>query len=633
MKVHTMCGIAGKLYFDKSKNADPEAIKRMTDKIAHRGPDDEGIFTQGCVGLGNRRLAIIDTSPAGHMPMSDIEGKIWITFNGEIYNFLQLRAELEKGGVQFRSRTDTEVILALYRKHGFDCIKYLNGMFAFAIWDSERELLFLARDRIGKKPLKYYHDDHVFIFCSELKGILENPEVKKEVDWPAIDEYLTYNYVPHPKTGFKSIWKLPPASYMVVQNGKAEVTQYWNIDFTHKLDHSESEWETIMEEKLRESVELRLVSDVPLGAHLSGGIDSGMIVALMAEATREPVKTFSIGFKEKAYDELPYARAIAKRYGTQHHEFVMKPISVSQQVAALAYHYEEPYADSSALPSWYLAEMTRKHVTVALNGDGGDENFAGYMRYEGVRLFSKLRRLPLQSVRPVLEQLNHFGYRLTRYKLFQRGSSFMRSYSKSALDFYLGIVDHFGAQEKDLIYSPEFRQKVIGSRWHSFLETAFIETQADRLIDKFLGTDLRSSLPDDLLVKTDMASMAHSLEVRSPFLDYEFIELAAKMPFRLKIRSGHRKYLLKRIASRRLPRECIERPKQYFSIPLDHWFREELYGYLESELFDEQFLKIGFEKEGIRRLLEEHVQGKQNHDSRLWSLLMLKSWLKAYDLL
>ncbi len=620
-----MCGIAGKLYF-KEKKVTPEEIKKMTDAISHRGPDDEGIFVRENVGLGHRRLSIIDLSAAGHQPMSDEEGKIWIVFNGEIYNFLELREKLEKEGVKFRSKTDTEIIIHLYKKYGVKCLNYLRGMFAFAIWDEFKKELFIARDRLGKKPLKYYFDDHVFIFASELKAVLPNTEVKKEIDFEAIDEYLTYQYIPHPKTGFKNIWKLEPAHYLIVKNGRVIKEKYWDLDYTKKLDYSEEEWEEIILNKLKEAVRLRLISDVPLGAHLSGGIDSSLIVALMAKEMKEPVKTFSIGFKEADYNELPFARMVAEKYKTDHHEFIVEPNAI-EVLPKLAYHYEEPYADSSALPTWYLSELTRQNVTVALNGDGGDENFAGYDRYAALKLFHDLKFIPSKKI---LKEINKKLYDLTKIKLFRKGYRFLDSYDTDPLSFYLKIIDHFGAEDKKSIYSVELEEKVKNSRWNSFLNSKFENGKNLNWLDQILYTDINSYLPDDLLVKVDIASMAHALEIRSPFLDHEFMELTAKIPDNLKLNGFNKKYILKKLAYRYLPKECIDRPKQGFGVPLEHWFRGSLESYLNERLFDEKFSVFGFKKDGLKKMIDDHKNHRSNYANQLWDLLMLREWLESF---
>lgn len=621
-----MCGIVGKLHLQTNQLAKKDDLLKMANALKHRGPDDEGFYVDGAIGLGHRRLSVIDLSPSGHQPMNDATGRYHIIFNGEIYNFQELRAELKLEGVQLQSQSDTEVIIYLYKKLGPDCLKKLRGMFAFAIWDSQDKSLFIARDRVGKKPLKYYHDSNVFIFASELKAILTQPEVIKEPDWQAIDEYLTYQYVPSPKTGFKNIYKLEPASYLIIKDGKITKQKYWSLDFTKKLALSEQEWEKAVLDKLNEAIKLRLISDVPLGAHLSGGIDSSLIVVLMASQSKTPVKTFSIGFKEDRFNELPFARLVADRYNTEHHEFVVEPNAI-EVLEDLVYHYEEPYADSSALPTWYLAKLTRQHVTVALNGDGGDENFAGYSRYNALKLWRQLKFIPFKGA---LKAINQALYRATKIPIFRKGYRFLEAYDKSEVDFYLKIVDYFGQDEKALIYGPELASKVKGSRWHSFLADKFAESGNLNWLDQLLYTDINSYLPDDLLVKVDIASMAHALEIRSPFLDQELLELTARMPSGLKMRGHNKKHLLKKIAYKYLPRECIDRPKQGFGVPLEFWFRNELLQPLRDHLLDTKFVNLGFKREGLEQLINDHASGRKNNAMQLWALLTLSIWFKQF---
>lgn len=624
-----MCGISGKLALDERQPVAAEDVKRMIMALAHRGPDDRGVYVNGPVGLGHARLSIIDLSPAGHQPMSDISQRYWITFNGEIYNFQELRNQFARRGWHFRSQTDTEVILAAYAMYGTTCVQYLRGMFAFAIWDTEGRRLFLARDRVGKKPLKYYLDDHVFIFASELKAILTQSEVPCEVDEEAIDEYLTYQYVPSPKTGFRGIAKLPPAHSMLMelrdgQKPRVTMERYWQLGYTPKLDYSIPEWEERVEAKLREATCLRLVSDVPIGAHLSGGIDSSLVVAFMAQERSEPVHTFSIGFTEDAYDERPFARMVAKRYGTHHEEFVITPDAIAI-LPDLVRAYEEPYADSSALPMWYLCRETRQHVTVALNGDGGDENFAGYTRYNGWELYRQFRYLPFKRLggRIVAAIERASGAALAR-----RARKFFSYHDASSTDFYLNVLAYFRPSEKEHLYSPEFAAAVFGSRWRSTLDAQLRLHDCDAWLDRVLAADIATYLPDDLLVKVDIASMAHGLEVRSPFLDYEFLELTAAMPAKFKLRGHEKKWLLKRIARRLLPIECVDRPKAGFSVPLDHWFRGALLPYTRERLLDASFLRRGFRSAGICTLIDTHASGRENHANQLWALLTLALWFE-----
>ncbi|MCX6796388.1 MAG: asparagine synthase (glutamine-hydrolyzing) [Candidatus Falkowbacteria bacterium] len=620
-----MCGIAGKIYFNPNRTVSADTIKKMTDCLAHRGPDDSGVFIAGQLGLGHRRLAVIDLSAAGHEPMSDAENKIYLIYNGEIYNFLELRNNLAKDGVKFKSKTDAEVIIYLYKKYGVDCLKYLRGMFAFAIWDSEQQLLFLARDPLGKKPLKYYYDDNCFIFASELKAILVNDEVKKEPDFSAIDEYLTYKYVPCPKTGFKNIYKLPPASYLIVKaNGELIVKKYWDLDFSQKLDLSEEQWQEKIINKLIEATRLRLISDVPLGVHLSGGIDSGLITAIIAKDLGIKPRTFTVGFQETTYDERPLARKVATKYQTEHYEFVVEP-KVIDILPELVYHYEEPYADASALPTWYLSQITKKQATVAINGDGGDENFAGYERYNAMRLHSLLKKIPGKNILKIICNSS----RATNIIPLQKLARLLSAYSPDTVDFYLRIIEYFSPEQKNLLYSHK-PTDISNSRWHSFSLDLFKKAAGLDWLDQLLYVGISSHLPDDLLVKTDIAAMAHGLELRSPFLDKELIELTAQMPSALKMRGHNKKYLLKKIAEKYLPADCIYHPKKGFTVPLSYWFRGDLNKYISSNITDKRFLNYGFNQGFVETMLKNHSTGKKNYENQLWSLLMLRLWFKQW---
>ncbi|MCK5510354.1 asparagine synthase (glutamine-hydrolyzing) [Candidatus Parcubacteria bacterium] len=613
-----MCGIAGKLNF-KNQSVDKTDILSMINEIKHRGPDDKGIYINNNIGLGHRRLSVIDLSKNGQQPMADESKRFWITYNGEIYNFLELKKNLLKDGIKFKSNTDTEVILYLYKKHGFACLKLLRGMFAFAIWDNEKKELFLARDRVGKKPLKYYLDDNVLIFSSELKAILKNKEVKKEIDWQAIDEFLTFKYVPAPRTGFKNIYKLLPAYYMTVKaNGEKIIKQYWDLDFEKKLELSENDWQKKITEKLQKSVQARLISDVPLGVHLSGGIDSSLIVALMDEARARPIKTFSIGFKEKKYNELNYARLVAKKYNTDHQEFIIEPKAM-EILPKLSFHYEEPYADASMLPSWYLSEMTKKHVTVALSGDGGDEVFAGYNRYLSAQLYFKLKKLPFKKLSA---NFNYLVYKATGNDIFYKASRQLGANYNSLACFYLSVIQYFSKKEKKQL-SEKFLNSKINNSYTQKINNY-------NWLDQLLYISVKTHLPDDLLVKTDIASMAHGLEIRSPFLDQSLMELSAKMPANLKINGYSKKYILKKIAEKYIPRECVYRPKQGFSVPLDYWFRDELNNYLEENILNKNFLDFGFNKNFILKLLHNHKSGKDRNENQLFTLLMLSLWIRRW---
>ena len=603
----------------------------MSDRLVHRGPDDEGVFVDGNLGLGFRRLAIMDLSPRGHQPMSDVQGDVWIVFNGEIYNFPALRKELEADGIRFQSGTDTEVIIYLYKKFGVQCLQHLRGMFAFVIWDKRSRELFVARDRLGKKPLKFYRDGQCFIFASELKALFVNPEIPKEVDWEAVDDYLSYQFVPHPKTGFRGIEKLEPAHYLLVkENGEVKKERYWQIDFSKKEQRSEYEWKERITQTLRDAVRLRLMSDVPLGAHLSGGIDSSLVVALMAQEMQESVKTFSIGFGDASHNELPQARLIAERYGTDHHEFVVEPSAIDL-LPKIAKQFEEPFADSSALPTWMLCELTRQHVTVALNGDGGDENFAGYARYKAMQRYESLRGLdPLvRATKKPLSVLLSQLHRLTGQKKLRYLSTLFSWYAQNPAQAYLQSWGFFCEDEKQFLYSPELRSPI--RSWRGFSIMAGLFEQASNLdpVERLLFADIHSYLPDGLLVKTDMASMAHSLEVRSPLLDHVFMEQVAKMPSAFKLAGRQSKYLLKEIAKDFVPREILDKPKRGFGLPCDVWLRTSLSGFARDHLLDPTFLHWGFESKTIESLLARHQRG-EDHSQKLWSLLMLRLWLREW---
>ena len=624
-----MCGIGGKFYFDSTRRVQPRLLERMNAVLAHRGPDDAGIYQEGRLGLTHRRLSIIDLSPAGHQPMTNAARTLWITYNGEIYNFLELRAELEREGVRFRSRTDTEVILALYAKYGTDCLARLRGMFAFAIWDAPRERLFLARDRLGKKPLVYFHDHRMLLFASEPKAILADPEVPVAPDLRAIHDYLTYGYVPGPGSAFRGFHKLPPGHFLLARAGGVHVERYWRLRYGPKLRLSEADAGEAVLAHLRDAVRLRMISDVPLGAFLSGGLDSSAVVACMSEVSSRPVKTFSIGFEDQSYNELGFARLVAERFGTDHHEFIVKPDAVAI-LPDLVWHYNEPYADSSAIPSYYLAKMTREHVTVALNGDAGDENFAGYDRYVAnvfARRYQRLPRFLRAPLEGAVRALPEFGGPRGAVRRAQRffaaaGDDPWRRYAR-----WVGVFDDASKAE---LYGPALREAAVGCDSIDFLRRAYEAVDAD-LVDATLGVDVGTYLPDDLLVKVDIASMAHSLEARSPMVDHVFMEFAATLPSSLKLRGRTGKYIFRKALRGRLPDAIIDRPKMGFGVPIERWFREELRELAYDTLLGRQATQRGlFRPERVRRLLDEHVGGRRARHGGLWALLVLELWFQRF---
>jgi asparagine synthase (glutamine-hydrolysing) len=624
-----MCGIAGKLFHDPARSVDAGLLERMSAILAHRGPDDAGVHRDGATALVARRLAIQDLSAAGHQPMASADGRLWIAYNGEIYNFLVLRDELERQGVRFRSRSDTEVILALYARHGPACLQRLRGMFALAIWDRAERTLFAARDRLGKKPLFYYQDADRFVFASEPKAILQDPEVPVAPDPVALHHYLTYGYVPSPWSMFRGVRKLPPAHYLVLRDGRASLHRYWALRHTPKRTGSEAALTDELLERLGEAVRLRLISDVPVGALLSGGLDSSAVVALIRRITGGPVRTFSIGFDRPDYDETRYARLVAQHLGTEHHEAVVKPDAVSG-VPRLVWHYNEPFADSSALPSLALCEMARGFVTVALNGDGGDECFLGYDRYLGTALLDRLGWVP----RPLLGLGCAAGRRLPRgaaKSLVHRARRFTEVLGLAPRDRYAAWMTCFGNADKRELYTPELAGALAATDSLALLDAAYAASDAPAFVERTAHADIQLYLPDDLLVKMDIASMAHSLEVRSPFLDHEVVEFAASLPLRLKLRGFTQKYVLRRAMRGLLPEPILRRPKMGFGVPIDHWFRHELREMAYDVLLDARARQRGyFRPEVVRRYLDEHVQGRANHHPRLWSLLVLEQWHRVF---
>ncbi len=636
-----MCGITGAVWTTPDKAIEQATLRRMVEVLAHRGPDGEGAYaaelriepgqqaTPG-VALGHRRLAIIDLA-GGHQPMANEDQSVWIVFNGEIYNFRALRRRLEADGHRFQTHSDTETIVHLYEEEGVRFVEHLNGMFALAIWDARQRQLVLARDRLGEKPLVYRVDSNRLLFASELKSLLEAPGVPRELDPLAIDAYLTYQYVPHPQTIYRGIAKLPPAHVAVYRDGRLDVKPYWQPDFRAEEHRPAEEDARELRELLTSSVEMRLESDVPLGAFLSGGIDSTIIVGLMQKLSRQPVRTFSIGFPVKEYDETHYAAIAARQFGTLHQEFRVEPDAM-EVLPKLVWHYDEPMADSSAVPTWYLSRVTREHVTVALTGDGGDELFAGYRRYQAVWLGSWFDRLP-RVVRRVLA--GQYWQRLPaspRQKSFRRRlRRFAEMLGRPPLERYLEWIAIFGETRRAALYRPEFLATLPDADPLEFLRArAALCSNRDPVTTASL-TDLVTYLPCDLMTKVDIASMAHGLECRPPFLDHRVVELAARMPLARKFRRGHGKRILLETFADLLPPEIQCRSKMGFGVPLDHWFRGPLAGLAREVLLDRQALDRGiFRHETVAQLIDEHVAGRFDHAYRLWALLVFELWQRRW---
>ncbi|HKP47817.1 MAG TPA: asparagine synthase (glutamine-hydrolyzing) [Pyrinomonadaceae bacterium] len=624
-----MCGIVGIVRSDQ-RDVDQALVARMTNAIRHRGPDDDGFYLNGNVGLGMRRLSIIDVA-GGQQPIHNQDRTAWIVFNGEIYNYLELREKLEKLGHVFYTRSDTEAVVHAYDQYGADCPKHLRGMFAFAIWDTRTQELFLSRDRVGKKPVLYAHLNGQLIFGSEFTALLSHPDVSKDVDYEALNRYLSFMCVPAPLTAYRSIRKLEPGHSLRYKNGELKTERYWQPDFSQKLKISEEEAGERAVAILRDAVKVRLMSEVPLGAFLSGGIDSSAVVALMSEESSEPVKTFSIGFEEQDFSELHHARRIAEHVGAEHHEFIVRPDAL-EVLPLLVEHYGEPFADSSAIPTYYVARETRKHVIVALNGDGGDESFAGYERYAAMNLAEKYSRVPAVLREKVLRQaINLIPSPDRRRSRVKDAKRFLQSASLPRVQRYLGWVTTFDSEAKADLYSPMFRAESRDLDGADLLAPWFARANGSGLVDATLLTDIMTYLPNDLLVKVDIATMAVSLEARSPFLDQHLMEFAASLPEKYKLRGLTTKYLLKRMLKRLLPSENLERRKMGFGVPIGKWLRGELQPFMRQTILSDRALARGlFQAQTVRRLVEAHTSGEMDHSHRLWTLLMLELWFQRF---
>jgi asparagine synthase (glutamine-hydrolysing) len=623
-----MCGIVGLVRNDR-KPLDRDLLARMNDAIRHRGPDDDGFYLNGPVGLGMRRLAIIDLK-SGQQPIHNQDGTTWIVFNGEIYNYLELRQHLEKLGHTFYTNSDTEAIVHAYDQYGTDCPKYLRGMFAFAIWNERTQELFLTRDRVGKKPILYAEVNGQLVFASEFTALLQHPDISREIQPEAIDAYLSFMCVPAPLTAYRSIRKLEPGHWLRWRQGETTIERYWQPDFSQKLDISEEEAGERAIEILRDSVKVRLMSEVPLGAFLSGGIDSSAVVALMAQESSEKVKTFSIGFEEQDFSELHHARRVAEWVGADHHEFIVRPDAI-EILPLLVEHYGEPYADSSAVPTYYVARETRKHVTVALNGDGGDESFAGYERYAAMQLAENYRKVPEFVRKSVNVGVGLIPTSELGRSRLRSGKRFLEAASLPKVDRYLRWVSIFDAAAKSSLYSDAFKSETTSDYAKSLLEPWFVRANGSGFVDASLLADLMTYLPNDLLVKVDIATMAVSLEARSPFLDHHVIEFAASLPEKFKLRGLTTKYLLKKVLRKLLPSENLDRRKMGFGVPIGHWFRGKMQPFLREVVLSEKALNRGlFKPETVRLLVDQHTEGRRDYSHQLWTLLMLELWFQRF---
>ena len=624
-----MCGIVG--FVNRRGAADREVVEGMNCAIVHRGPDEDGFYVKDNVALGMRRLSIIDLA-SGQQPIRNRDGSKWIVYNGEIYNYRELRKGLEERGHQFYTNSDTEAIVHLYDEFGEGCLEHLRGMFAFAIWDERAKSLFLARDRVGKKPILYSHQPNGdLIFGSEFQALLKHPSISREVDYEAIDSYLSYLCVPAPLTAFKSIRKLEPGHWLRWKGGVIETKRYWQPDFSKKIKISEGE---AIEETLRivgEATKMRLISEVPLGAFLSGGVDSSIVVALMARESSQPVKTFSIGFEEQDYSELKYARRVAEHVGAEYNEFTIRPNAL-EVLPTLVEHYGEPYADPSAIPTYYVSRESRKYVTVALNGDGGDESFVGYERHVAMKYAELYKKLPAPLRRSLIEPAlgaipapTNFRNRFVRFQRFLRAASMPKA------ERYFAWLSTFDDEAKGELYTRDLASRANGSSPIVYLEKNIGKSNGKGIIDASLLADLMHYLPNDLLVKVDIASMANSLEARSPLLDHKVIEFAASLPENIKQSGTETKSLLKKVAARLVPRDVIYRQKMGFAVPIKYWLGNELQEFTRDILLSEKARSRGlFNGDVVERLIDEQRRDAKDNSWKIWTLLMLELWFQRF---
>ena len=620
-----MCGITGKIYFDTFNKIDPNEIKRMADSIYHRGPDDEGFYINNNIGLGFRRLSIIDLK-AGHQPLSNEDGSIWIVFNGEIYNYRELQENLVKQGHIFRTKSDTETIVHLYEQYGTECLQFLRGMFAFSIWDNNKKQLFCARDRFGIKPFYYYQDNNKFVFGSEIKAILKSTDIDNALSYDALDSYFTYGYIAGDISVYKSIKKLQPAHYLLLslkEKPSIITKRYWDIQFEPNFSKTEEQWIDEIHETLSESIKLHMISDVPLGAFLSGGIDSSSVVALMAKNSTRPIKTFSIGFKEQAFNELKYAREIALKYGTEHHEQIVEPESISL-LPKLVNAYDEPFADTSAIPTYYVSKLAREFVTVALSGDGGDELFAGYDTYSKL---NSLQSSPFHSGSHAVNKMIWGNlYKIIPQSFSGKGLSYLLSHDKRYLGSYASFWNRDERGKLLLNHDSKIDYTIASEDYKAQI---LKEGSKNDFVSNLQFLDMRSYMVDDILTKVDRASMLTSLEVRVPLLDHKFAELTFKIPWNLKLKENEQKYIFKKSMKPLLPVNIFNHAKQGFGLPLPFWFKDGLKEYindtlLSSNSFSSKYLSTSY----IKKTVRNNQYGMRNLSLKIWSLIFLEEWLK-----
>jgi asparagine synthase (glutamine-hydrolysing) len=627
-----MCGIAG--FAEKHSRggwvpaadaaADDEALLRaMCAAIRHRGPDDEGIQVFSDAALGMRRLSIIDLA-TGQQPMHNEDSTVWVVFNGEIYNYAELRADLLQRGHRFYTLSDTETIVHAYEEWGEDAFRRLRGMFGIALWDSRDGSLLLARDRVGIKPLHFAVTGGRLYFGSEIKSILAAEDIEPALDLEALDHYLSFLYTPRDASIFAGIRKLPPGHLLRWRNGAVDIRRYWELPAEQHMPGSEEEAVEALRGVLRDAVRSHLMSEVPLGAFLSGGVDSSLVVGLMAEASSRPVRTFSIGFDDPRYDELEHARSVARHFGTEHHEFIVKPDALAI-LDGLIGHFDEPFGDSSAIPTWYVSEIARRHVTVVLSGDGGDELFGGYERYSPharIAAFDRWSPPAARSVASLVWPLLPHG---------ATGKNFLRRAARDERGRYLDQIAYFQRDEKDALLTADVRRKIAGTDAEARLASHFARFEGLPWHGQMMNVDFETYLPEDILTKVDRMSMAHSIESRVPLLDNNVVDFAARLPAALKIKNGRKKHMLKEAAAGLLPAGILARRKQGFAVPVGGWFRNDLREFFSDVLLSAKARERGyFELRFVERLVREHVSSRRDHTLRLWGLVVFELWHREY---
>lgn len=624
-----MCGICG--YYSIDGNIDKNLLALMTDELKHRGPDECGYYTDEKIALGHRRLSIIDLC-TGQQPMTNEDKNIWIIYNGEFYNFKEYIPYLQTKGHNIKTASDTEIIIHLYEEFGVDCLQKIRGMFAFALWDKNKDMIFLARDRMGQKPIFYTLQNNKFYFASELKSILKDKNIKRTISNQSIDYYLTYQYIPSPFSVYENIYKLMPAEYLLFKNNRIiKKERYWELPVTENSKITYNDAKEKLRELLFDSVQLRLISDVPIGVFLSGGIDSSIITAIMSKISNTKIKTFSIGFEEADYNELDYARTVAKKYDTEHTEFIVKPNAI-ELLEKIAYYYNEPYADSSALPTYYVSKMTSKYVKVALNGDAGDELFCGYHRYVAIKILSLLNKFPFIKplIKSVINTIPENGFNNRRLIQIR---NFLKNIDLSETAAYKKLISHFDDERRKKLYTDNFKNEISFAANDDYIVSILNKfSNVNSITQKIMFLDQLTYLPEDLLVKVDIATMMNSIEGRSPMLDHKFVEFVNSLPVEFKLNMFRKKYIFKDTFKDLLPEKILKRNKMGFGVPLFHWFRNELKDFAYTNILNGHFIHQGyFNKDYVKKLIDNHINKSENNSLRIWNLLILEMWYKVYN--